>query len=166
MRPSKLRLPLSTDATTRSFSPITCRDFLRQRPRVADARRAAIAHRLKLQLLQVRQQPRARQVFGHHHRSRSQRRLHPRRHCHPLLDGLLRHQSRRHHHRRIRRIRAARDRRDHHAAVVQQRSPCQLPSRCPPPAHPSRPGRLLSPSAPPASEEPAAPASTASAAPR
>ena len=56
MRPSKLRLPLSTAATTRLSFCTACATGFRQRAAVADAGGAAEAHQVEAQLLQVRQQ--------------------------------------------------------------------------------------------------------------
>ena len=96
------------------------RYFSGQRSRIADARRASIAHHVELQLLEIRQQPRTREVLSHYHRSRRQRGLHPLGNRQSLLYRLLCQQSCRHQHRRIRRVSATGNRGDHYTAVSQR----------------------------------------------
>ncbi len=97
------------------------RDLARQRPRVADARRAAVADEVKAERLQRLGQPGLREVLRDDLRPGRQRRLHPRLRRHPARDGVAREQPGREHHRRVGRVRAARDRRDHHVPVVECR---------------------------------------------
>ena len=54
MRPSKLRLPLSTDATTSPRSRISADDLVGQRAAVADAGRAAVADEVEAELVEIR----------------------------------------------------------------------------------------------------------------
>ncbi len=87
-------------------------DVVRQRPGVADARRAPVPDEREPELLQVRRETRLIQVFGHHARARRQARLDPRLRLQPGLDRVLRQETRGHHDRWVRRVRAARDRGD------------------------------------------------------
>ena len=94
-------------------------DVVRQRSRVADARRAPVADEREPELLQVRRETRLVQVLGHHARARRQARLDPRLRLQPGLDRLLRQETRGHHDRWVRRVRAARDRGDDDRAVAE-----------------------------------------------
>ena len=53
MRPSKLRLPDSTEHATTSLFEQRVRDLVRQRARVADARRAAVADEVEADRVEV-----------------------------------------------------------------------------------------------------------------
>ena len=120
MRPSKLRLPLSTETTARSSALTTSETSFGQRARVADARGAAVADEVEAELLEVRRpgrpsrstpittfEPGASDVFTHGL------------HCRPALDGVLGQQPGGDHHVRVRCVRARRDRGDDHVAVVE-----------------------------------------------
>ena len=121
MRPSKLRLPLSTAATV-SFPFCTAsRDRLRQRTAVADAGGAAVADQVEFQLFEIRHEAGVVQIIGHDFRSRRETRLHPGLGLQPLLDRLLGEQTGRDHHRRIRGVGATGDGGDHHGAVLNGR---------------------------------------------
>ena len=58
MRPSKLRLPLSTEQTTRFFSRTAAEIVVGQRTAVADAGRAAVANQVEAELIEIRRQAR------------------------------------------------------------------------------------------------------------
>ena len=75
MRPSKLRLPDRTAATTRSFASIALGDLRVERAAVADARRAAVADDAEAELLERLEQARGLVVLGHRARARRERRL-------------------------------------------------------------------------------------------
>ena len=64
MRPSKFRLPESTDATDSAPSVIASRDLGRERPRVPDARRAAVADDVEAELGERLEQAGALVVVG------------------------------------------------------------------------------------------------------
>ena len=95
MRASKLRLPDSTAAQTRSFCTIASFDRSgEQVAGVADAGRAAVGRDVEAELFEVGQQAGLRQVLGDHARAGRERRLDVRLDRQPLLDGLLREQAR------------------------------------------------------------------------
>ena len=119
MRPSKLRLPDSTDTTARSPSSTAAEISSRQRPRVADARGAAVADEVEAERLEVLGQPGAVEVLGHDLRARGERGLHPRLDVQPALDRVAGEHPGAEHDRGVRGVRAARDRGDHHVAVVE-----------------------------------------------
>ena len=121
MRPSKLRLPESTEQTARSASFTTFEISSRQRAGVADARRAAVADEVEAERLQRLGQAGAVVVLGDDLRAGRQRGLHPRLRAQPARDRVAREQPGAEHHRRVRGVRAARDRRDHDVAVVERR---------------------------------------------
>ncbi len=93
------------------------RDVLGQRPRVADACRAAVADHLEAQLVEIRQQSRSRVVVGDDAGAGRERGLHPRWRREAGLNRLLREQTRGDHHVRVACIRARRDRSDDDGAV-------------------------------------------------
>ena len=120
MRPSKLRLPLSTEATTRSRAFTSAATSVGQRPAVADARRAAVADQVEAQAdRDTSVSPACSRYCGHGLRPGRQARLHPRLHAEAALDRLLGQQSGADHHARVRRVRAARDGRDHDGPVIE-----------------------------------------------
>ena len=92
-------------------------DVGRQRPRVADAGRAAVADDVEAERVERVLQIRLREVVGHDFGTRRERGLDPRLRLQSALDRIAREQSRADHHGRIRRIGAARDRGDHDRAV-------------------------------------------------
>ena len=94
-------------------------DLLRQRPRVADAGRAAVADEVEAELVEVLVEPGALEVLGDHGRARRERGLHPRLALEPALDRLAGEQAGADHHRRVRGVGAAGDRGDHDPAVVE-----------------------------------------------
>ena len=87
MRPSKLRLPDSTETTARSSSLTAVGDLLRQRPGVADAGRAAVADEVEAELLERLGQPGAVEVFGDDLRAGRERGLDPRLALQPARDA-------------------------------------------------------------------------------
>ena len=89
----------------------------RQRPAVADAGRAAVAHGVEAELLQVGGQAGLGQVVGDDLGPRRQARLHPRPGPQTGLDGVSRQQPGRQHDGRVRGVRAARDGGDDHGTV-------------------------------------------------
>ena len=91
---------------------------LGQRPGVADAGGAAVAHRLESERVEIGRQARLLQVVGDHARSRREARLDPRLHRQAPRHGLARHEPRGHHHAGIARVGAAGDGRDHDRAVA------------------------------------------------
>ena len=104
-------------------------DGVRQRARVADARRAAVADEVEADGLEVGHEPGVPQVVRDDLRAGRERRLDPRLHREPALDGLLREEAGAEHDGRVRRVRARRDRRDddgslrevvRHAAVARR----------------------------------------------
>ena len=126
MRPSKLRLPDSTDTAARSCALHGRRDLARQRPGVADARRAAVADEVEAERLEVVGQagawsrysvttfePGASDVLTHGFARQAAR------------DGVARQQARGEHHRRVGGVRAARDRGDHDVRRGRARSACR-----------------------------------------
>ena len=121
MRPSKLRLPLSTAATTRFSFFTACRNRLGQRPAVADARGASVAHQMEPQLLEIRHQAGFDQIVRSLLSIRARGWSSPMASTSTPLDRFLCEQSGRHHDRRIRCVGAARDRRDHDGAVRSSR---------------------------------------------
>ena len=94
-------------------------DLLRQRPRVPDAGRAAVADEVEAELLERLDQAGLVVVLHDDLRARGERRLDPRLRRQPARDGVARQQARADHHRRVRRVRARRDRGDDHVAVVE-----------------------------------------------
>ena len=94
------------------------RYFGRQRPRIADASRAAITHEMKFQLLQIRQQTSRLQIVGHHFRSGRERSLHPGRDRQTFLDSFFCQQSRGDQNGRIRGIRTRSNRCDDDAPML------------------------------------------------
>ena len=66
MRPSKLRLPLSTAATVRSSASMRSATSFGQRAAVADARGAAVADEVEAELLEGSEQARPLEVVGDH----------------------------------------------------------------------------------------------------
>ena len=119
MRPSKLRLPESTETTARSPLGDGLGDLLGQRAGVADAGRAAVADEVEAERLERLGQPGAVEVFGDDLRAGRERGLHPRLRAQAARDRVAREDPGADHHRRVRRVRAARDRRDHDVAVVE-----------------------------------------------
>ncbi len=95
------------------------RDRLGQRAAVADAGRAAVAHEVETELVQIRREPGLAQVFGDDLGARRQAGLDPRLDRQAFLHRFLGDQARRHHHRRVGGVGAARDGRDDHGAVPQ-----------------------------------------------
>ena len=91
----------------------------RQRPAVADARRAAVTDQIEAQRIQIRPQAGLLDVIRNDLRAGRKARLHPGLGVQPALHRLLRQQARTQHQRRIRSVGAAGDRRDHHRAVRQ-----------------------------------------------
>src|SRR4029078_8923018 len=81
-------------------------DRLRQRPRIPDAGRAAVAHRVEPELVEVRVEARRAVVLAYDLRARSEGGLDPRPTLEPALDGLLRKEARGEHQRRARGARA------------------------------------------------------------
>ena len=118
MRASKLRLPDSTAAQTRSFVDDRLVDLGRAGAGVADARRAAVGRDVEAELLEVGQEPGLGQVLGDHARARRERGLDVRLDREAVLDRLLREQARGEHHARVRRVGAGGDRGDQHVAVA------------------------------------------------
>ncbi len=86
---------------------------------VADARRAAIRGEAEAQLLEIGQEPRARQVVGDDTRAGCQRCLDVALDGQAALDGFLGQESGCKQHTGIRRVRTRRDRRDQHVAVAE-----------------------------------------------
>ena len=95
------------------------RDLGRERPGVADARRAAVADGVEAELLEEGRQAGLVVVLGDDLGAGREARLHPRLPADAALDGVLRQEAGRDHHRRVRRVRAARDRRDDDGAVLE-----------------------------------------------
>ena len=118
MRASKLRLPDSTAAQTRSLLDDRVVDLGREVAGVADARRAAVGGDGEAELLEIGQEPGLGQVVGDHARARRERGLDVRLDREAVLDGLLREQARGEQHARVRRVGARRDRGDQHVAVA------------------------------------------------
>ena len=119
MRASKLRLPERTLAATRSL-PVTTSSMGIERPRVADAGRAAVADELKAEPIEVGLETRARQVLRHDPGARRERCLHLRRDEEPALDRFLGEQAGPEHDARVRRVRAGSDRGDQDVAVAER----------------------------------------------
>jgi hypothetical protein len=94
-------------------------DLLGQRPRVADARRAAVADHVEAELLQRVEQARGLEVLGDDLRAWRQAGLYVRLDHEALLDRLFGEQPRAHHHRRVARVGAGRDRRYDRRAVLE-----------------------------------------------
>ena len=120
MRPSKLRLPDSTDTSASPCSSAAAAIGRRQRARVADAGGAAEADDVEAELGQVGQQPGPVEVVDDHLRAGGQRRLHPRPAGQAPGRRLPGHQAGGHHHLRVRRVGAARDGGDGDVAVVER----------------------------------------------
>ncbi len=118
MRPSKLRLPESTAAATRSLPVTALATSPGQRAAVTDAGGAAIGHQVEAQLRQRLEQARLAQIFGDDARARSQAGLDVGLDRQSLLNRFLCQQSRANHHRRIGGIGAGGDGRDDHRAVL------------------------------------------------
>ena len=131
MRPSKLRLPDSTETTARSASSTACGDLRRERAGVADAGRAAVADEVEAELLQRLGQPGAVEVVGDDLRARRERGLHPRLARRPRATRVAREDARADHHRRVGGVGAARDRGDHHVAVVELERSVAVGERAP-----------------------------------
>ena len=89
-----------------------------ERPRVADAGRAAVAHRLEAEGVEILGQARLLEVIGDHAGAGSQARLHPRLRGEPLGDRLSGDEPGGHHHAGIARVGAAGDGGDHHGTVA------------------------------------------------
>ena len=96
------------------------RDLGRERSAVADAGRAAVAHHVEAELLEVRHETGFVEVFRHDHRAGGEAGLHPWTLLETRLDGLPGQEARSDHHRRIRGVRATRDRGDDHGPVVER----------------------------------------------
>ena len=121
MRPSKLRLPDSTERD-REVALVDRRgDLVRQRAGVADARRAAVADEVEAERLEVLGEAGALVVLGDDLRARRQRRLDPRRARQALGDRVARQQAGGEHDRRVGGVGAGGDRGDHDVAVVERR---------------------------------------------
>ncbi len=90
----------------------------RQRPGIADAGGAAIAHQVEAERVQRLGQARALQIVGDHLRARRQRGLHPRLDLQALLDGLLGHQAGGDQHAGVGGVGAGRDGGDDHVAMA------------------------------------------------
>ena len=95
-------------------------DLLRQRARVSDAGRAAVADGVEAELLEVVRQAGAVVVLGHDLRPGREARLDPGLAAEAALDRLLRQQAGSDHHLRVRRVRARGDRGDHDSAVLER----------------------------------------------
>src|SRR4029450_2119292 len=84
-------LEIAVAAQNRGHDQISCvhfgRHVVRERPTVADTRRAAIADQAEAELLEVRQESRHSKVFGHHLRARSQTGFYPRHTVLPALEA-------------------------------------------------------------------------------
>ena len=93
MRPSKLRLPERTPATTRSFFLTAFGDRLGQRAAVADAGRAAVADGVEADLFEVRVEAGLVEVVGDDARAGGEAGLDVRRDGEAFLDGLLGQQA-------------------------------------------------------------------------
>ena len=119
MRPSKLRLPLSTEQTARSCLVDRGADLVGQRAGVADARRAAVADEVEAELLERLGQPGAVEVLGHHLGPRRQRRLDPRLARQPARHGVAGQQAGAEHDRRVGGVGARRDGGDDDVPVVE-----------------------------------------------
>ncbi len=139
MRPSKLRLPDSTETATSLLFSIASTMVL-DRAGVADAGGAAIADRVEAERVQLRRQAGLVEVLGHHLAAGRQRGLHPGLRVEAERAGLLRHQPGRDQHRRVRGVGAGRDRGDHDVAVADARSWCRRPRPCGRRRWPARPG--------------------------
>ena len=94
-------------------------NFLRQRPGVADAGRAAEADQVEAQRVEILLQARLFVIIRDDLRARRQRSFHPRLDLEALGNRLLGHQAGGDHHARIRRVGAGGDRSDHHVAVAE-----------------------------------------------
>ncbi len=92
-------------------------DGLRQRPGVADAGGAAVAHKVEAEGVQLALQAGGLQIVRHHLRSRCQRRLDPRLDREPQSVGVARQQPGGHQHAGVRRIGATGDGGDDDIAV-------------------------------------------------
>jgi hypothetical protein len=89
MRPSKLRLPESTEHDREVLGGDRLGDLLGQRSRVPDAGRAAVADEVEAELLEVGDQAGALVVLHDHLGAGRQRGLDPRLDLQAALDGLL-----------------------------------------------------------------------------
>src|SRR4029078_13097491 len=95
-------------------------DPLRQRALFPDTVRAAVAHGVEPELVEVRVEARRAVVLAYDLRARSEGGLDPRPTLEPALDGLLRKEAGGDHHRRVGGVRAGRDRGDHDRAVLER----------------------------------------------
>ncbi len=118
MRPSKLRLPGEHGADRQLVLAHGLGDLVRERARVADAGRAAVADELEAELVERLLQVGGGEVVGDDARAGREARLDVRGRGHAACDGVAREQAGGDHDRRVRRVRARRDRRDHDVAVA------------------------------------------------
>src|SRR6185436_20879576 len=88
---------------------------------VADARRAAVADEVEAERVEARVELRGLEVVGHDLRAWREARLHPRLLLQPLLQRLLRDETRADHHARVGGVGAARDRGDDDRSVLDGR---------------------------------------------
>ncbi len=95
-------------------------DLVRERARVADAGRAAVADELEAQRVERLLQPGRREVVGDDARAGREARLDVRGGAQPARDGVAGEQAGGDHHGRVGRVGAGRDRGDHDAAVVHE----------------------------------------------
>ena len=116
MRPSKLRLPDSTAATTRSLLLDRRGDRRVERAGVADAGRAAVAGEREAELLERRHQAGRLEVVGDGPRARRERGLDRRLDAQAARHGVSGEQARPDHHGRVGGVGARRDGRDRHRA--------------------------------------------------
>ena len=111
---------------------------LRERARVADARRAPVADDLESEFVEIGLEPCRGEIVLHHTRAGGQGSLHRGRDVQAALDRFLRQQARADHHARIARVRAAGDCRDDHTTVIERSGPVALA-----PGHIVRRGSIL-----------------------
>ena len=121
IRPSKLRLPDSTEHTVRSCPVTAALDLRDQRAGVSDAGGAAVTDQVEAELLEVRGEPGPVVVVGDDAGPGRERGLHPGLAGQAPLHGVLGQQRRADHHRRIGGVGARRDRGDDHVPVVHTR---------------------------------------------
>ena len=93
-------------------------DRFGERPRIADARGAAIADEVEADVVEVVLQPGLDQVVGDHLAPRRERGLDPRLGFQPQFVGLFGDEAGRDQHARVRGVGATGDRRDHHVAIA------------------------------------------------
>ena len=94
-------------------------DIVGQRTAIADARRAAEAHQVEIELLEVGHEAGLAIVIGHHLRPGSEAGLNPGLHFESAFDGLFCQQARGQHHAGVGSVGATGDRRDDHRAVTE-----------------------------------------------